>query len=379
MKKYFLITIALVPWLLSYTYGAQSGPVDPSSPQTWVFSSDSDEGGESWLGISIADVTSDRLGALKMKEEKGAEVTMVDQDAPAGKAGLQEHDVILSVNGTAVESAAQLRRMIHETPPGRVITLGLSRNGQPMNVRVQLASREKEFTMFGPNSKGIEVHVPEIHVPEIDIPSISMVMATASVRSGLTVENITPQLGEFFGIKNGSGVLVRNVEKGSRAEKAGFHAGDVIVKVNDQPVHDTSDFTHAVHSRNGNAIKIIVMRDKKEQFLNLILPEHRDSGELWNEESLENLPDVHAQSAYAVNEWNEEMAKMRPQMEMAAREQADSARKMAEDIRKSACEQQRHVREQAEKQRKELRKEQEKLRQQLDRMRQQYRERWAEI
>ena len=88
-------------------------------------------------------------------------------------------------------------------------------------------------------------------MPDIDIPSINMVVVTSSARSGLMVENITPQLGEFFGVKNGNGVLVRSVEKGSRAEKAGFRAGDVIVKVNDQPVHDTSDFTHAVKSRSG--------------------------------------------------------------------------------------------------------------------------------
>jgi serine protease Do len=207
-----------------------------------------------------------------------------------------EDDVILSMNGTPVESAAELRRMIHETPPGRVITLGLSRNGEPLTVKVKLASREQEFSMYGPNSKSFEksfeVHVPEVHIPEIDIPSITMVMATASVRSGLTVENITPQLGEFFGVKNGGGVLVRNVEKGSRADKAGFHAGDVIVKVNEQPVHDTSDFTHAVHSRNGNSVKVMVMRDRKEQFLNLVLPERKDSGELWNEESFDKLPQI---------------------------------------------------------------------------------------
>ncbi len=372
MNKYLGMMIALVPLLLSHTYAAQSGPVDPSSPQNWVFSSDNDEGGESWLGVSIADVTTDRLDALKLKEEKGAEVTMVDQDAPAGKAGLQEHDVILSINGTPVESAAQLRRMIHETPPGRVITLGLSRNGQPVSVKVQLASREKEFSMFGPKSKDFEVHVPEIHIPEIDIPSITMVMATASVRSGLTVENITSQLGEFFGLKNGNGVLVRNVEKGSRAERAGFHAGDVIVKVNDLFVHDTSDFTHAVHSRNGNAIKVLVMRDRKEQNLNLVLPESKDSGELWNEESFDGAQQIQAESAYAVNQLRSEIAKMRPQIELQAREQAESARKMVQDLRKSACEQARQVRQQTEKQREELRKEQQKLRQQVDQMRQRY-------
>ena len=378
MNKHLLLMMAIVPLLLTYSRAAQSRAVDPSS-QTWAFSSDGDEGGESWLGVSIDDVTADRLAALKLKEEKGAEVTMVDQDAPAGKAGLQQHDVILSLNGTPVESAAQLRRMIHETPPGRVITLGLSRNGQPLTVKVQLANRGKEFTMFGPESKRIEVHVPEIHMPEIDIPAITMVMATASVRSGLTVENITPQLGEFFGVRNGGGVLVRNVEKGSRAEKAGFHAGDVIVRVNDQSVHDTSDFTHAVHSRNGNSIKIVVMRDRKEQYLNLLLPEQKDSGEFWNEESFDNGRQIQAQSAYAVNQLRNEIARMRPQIELAVREQAENARKISAEVRKSVCAEHRQLLRETETQREELRKEQEQLRKQLDQLRRKYREHWAEI
>ena len=74
-----------------------------------------------YMGVDIADVTTDRLSALKLKDERGVEVTMVDQDAPAGKAGLKEHDVILSMNGTNVESGAQLRRMIRETPPSSPI------------------------------------------------------------------------------------------------------------------------------------------------------------------------------------------------------------------------------------------------------------------
>src|SRR4029077_10965829 len=110
-----------------------------------------------------------------------------------------------------------------------------------MTVKVQLADKKKEFSMNDHDMKDFHVHIPDIHIPDIDIPSINMVMVTSSARSGLTVENITPQLGEFFGVKNGNGVLVRAVDKGSRADKAGFHAGDVIVKVNDQPIHDTSD------------------------------------------------------------------------------------------------------------------------------------------
>src|SRR3984885_2052023 len=282
MRRYVLTSVALLS-LVSYLPAEQNLSVDPSG-QPWVFSSD--EGGTgAYLGVDINDVTTERLSALKLKEEKGVEVTMVDQDAPAGKAGIKEHDVVLTMNGTSIESGAQLRRMIHEMPPGRVVTFGLSRDGQPMTVKVQLGDKHQEFSM-GHSMKDFHIQMPEIHIPDIDIPSINMVVVTSSARSGLTVENISPQLGEFFGVKNGNGVLVRSVEKGSRAEKAGFRAGDVIVKVNDQPVHDTGDFSHAVRSRKGNTVSVGLMREKKEQNLNLALPERKDSS-LLEEETFE--------------------------------------------------------------------------------------------
>ena len=71
------------------------------------------------------------------------EVTMVDQDAPAGEAGLKEQDVILTLNGTDVQSVEQLRRMIRETPPGRVVALSVSRNGQAMTIKVELGDRKQ--------------------------------------------------------------------------------------------------------------------------------------------------------------------------------------------------------------------------------------------
>src|SRR6478752_2116522 len=90
--------------------------------------------GRSYLGVDIEDVTGDRVNALKLKEERGVEITMVDQDAPAGKAGLKEHDVILEFNGTPVESGEQLRRLIREIPVGRSVNLEISRDGRPMDI-----------------------------------------------------------------------------------------------------------------------------------------------------------------------------------------------------------------------------------------------------
>jgi len=374
MRRYILTSIAILPLLLGCSQAEQNWSVDPPA-QPWVFSSD--EGGtSSYLGVDITDVTTERLSALKLKEEKGVEVTMVDQDAPAGKAGIKEHDVIMTMNGTTIDSGAQLRRMIHETPAGRMVTFGLSRDGQPVTVKVQLADKHKEFAMTGPKTKGFHFEMPDIHVmPDIDIPSINMVVVTSSARSGLMVENITPQLGDFFGVKGGNGVLIRSVEKGSRAEKAGFRAGDVIVKVNDEPVHDTSDFTHAVKSRNGNSISVGVVRDKKEQNLNLALPERKEkeSGDLIEEDMDDSAIDL--ESRIELGKLRTELAKLQPQMELAA----ENARKSARDLRESMCTQQKKMREQAEKLKQQIQPEEEKLKMQLDRLRQEISGKWLEL
>ncbi|HTW31831.1 MAG TPA: PDZ domain-containing protein, partial [Candidatus Sulfotelmatobacter sp.] len=174
-------------------------------------------------------------------------------------------------------------------------------------------------------------------------------------------------------------VLVRNVEKGSRAEKAGFRAGDLIVKVNDEPVHDTSDFTHAVHSRGGNSVSVGIIRDKREQNLNLNLPERKDSGDLFNEESFDAEPLMQAQSALALMDIKDQLAKVTPDLETAARKQAEDARKMAEQLRASMLDQEKQLRQQIGKQQEQFRKEQEKLRQELDHMRQQYKAHWFDI
>src|SRR5271157_348073 len=371
MRKYALTSIVLLPLLLSFSHAAQTRSTDQSE-QSFVFSSE-DSGTTAYLGVDIADVTPERVSTLKLKEEKGVEINFVDPDGPAGKAGMKEHDVILTMNGTSVESAAQLRRMIREIPPGRVVTLGLSRDGQPVTVKVQLADRQKEFSFTGPYAKNFHVETPEIHIPEIDIPSFNMVVVTSSARSGLTVENITPQLGEFFGVKNGNGVLVRSVEKGSRAEKAGLRAGDIIVKVNNEPVHDTSDFTHAVRSRKGGSVSVSVVRDKKEQNLNLALPERKESGDLLEEDSFDE-PSFQAESALELSEVQDEVAKLRPQMELAA----ENARKSAEQLRQSLCDQQKKFREQTTEQREQFREVERQLRQQMEQMSRKLRN-WADI
>jgi len=346
VRRQILATMVLLPLLLNSGQAAQRW-TDNSSQTFGIPSEDLDA--NSYLGVGVADITTDRLGVLKLKEEHGVEVTMVDQDAPADKAGIKEHDVILTMNGTAIESKTQLQRMIHETPPGRVVTLGVSRDGQAMSIKVQLADRRNEYAVLKGKYKDKDFHVeipPIPNLPDFDIPNIGVVYVHSSMRSGVMVENLTPQLGDFFGAKSGNGVLVRSVEKGSRAEKAGLRAGDVITRVGDQFIHDTSDFTHALHSLSAGSVSVTVIRDRKEQTLTLTLPERKDSGELI-EESFE-APELDAERQLELSEVQNKLAKVRPQMELAMQVAKEESRKASEELRKNMCAWQKDMQEQAE-------------------------------
>ena len=378
------------------------------------FSGDEESTG-AYLGVDITDVTTERLSALKLKDERGVEVTMVDQDAPAGKAGLKEHDVILTMNGSNVDSGAQLRRMIRETPPGRLVTFGVSRDGQPLTIKVQLADRRKSVA-WAPRGKDFKFVVPPVPpmppMPDFDVP-VSVVVVHSSMRSGLMVENITPQLGEFFGVKSGRGVLIRSVEKGSRAEKSGFRAGDIIVRVNDQAVQDTSDFSHALRSGSSNTVTVGIIRDKKEQNLTLSLPDRKDSGGLIDESY--EVPDIEAETQIDLSEVGDEIAKMEPQMQFAIQESREAfeevkpeiekaereareeverqkpqiekaireAQSAAREAQRELCNQQQHLRREMQKMQKQLQKQQQEFlkqnRKQMERIRHEFKGEWMQI
>ncbi|HSK45896.1 MAG TPA: PDZ domain-containing protein [Candidatus Binatia bacterium] len=233
--------------------------------------------GRSYLGVDIRDVTTDRVAALKLKEERGVEITMVDADAPAGKAGLHEHDVILDFNSKAVESEEQIRRLIREVPPGRTVTLGISRDGVPMKINVQLADHGAVVAQTFPR---IVVPTPRPRDFPRNGMDLPFQIQTYSSVLGVQTESLTRQLGEYFGVKDGEGVLVRSVEKNSAAEKAGLKAGDVIVKADNEKLTDRSDLSHILRNhRTGGKMVLIVMRDKHEQTFTVTLPDRgsRDS------------------------------------------------------------------------------------------------------
>ena len=361
MRDSILKTMLMLPLLAALAYPAWCSSFDPS--ESFGYSSDEFFGGGSYLGVDTRDITADRLGPLQLKEERGVEVTMVDQDAPAGKAGLKEHDVILSINGEQIESVEQLRRVVHEIPPGRTITIGVSRNGQPVTLKAQLAGRKG----LAADAKGFNFVMPAVPavppmppMPDIEMP-LSIVVVHSSTRSGLMVENLTPQLGDFFGAKDGHGILVRSVEKGSRAEKAGFRAGDVIIRINGQPISDAGDFGHVLYDRKDNNVNVTIVRDKREQTLTLTLPERKQSDVL--EESF-GLPEIGTETHIDLSELRSQLAQVRPQMELAVRQ----IERMKPDIEKAtreACQSQGQLKNQIQQMQREIQGQRDQLRKRL--------------
>src|SRR5438445_7583892 len=93
---------------------------------------------------------------------------------------------------------------------------------------------------------------------------------------GVQTESLTRQLGEYFGVKDGEGVLVKSVEKGSAAEKAGIKAGDVIVRADNEKISDRTDLRRILRShREAGKITLGIVRDKREQNVTVDVPEAR--------------------------------------------------------------------------------------------------------
>jgi serine protease Do len=214
--------------------------------------------GTSYLGIGVAEVTPDHARTLNLKDVRGAEVSRLEENGPAAKAGVREGDVVLEYNGSPVEGVEQFVRMVRETPAGRTVKLTVWRNGAAQNLTVTVG--ERQGTVF--NTPGGTVRIPEM--PPIEIPRFEWSWQNSIL--GIEGESLgaARQLAEFFGVRDG--VLVRQVLRNTPAEKAGLKAGDVITRVDGANVGSTREITAQLRSaaRTNRTVTLTVVREKRE-------------------------------------------------------------------------------------------------------------------
>ncbi len=234
--------------------------------------------GSSWLGVETHEVTSDKAKELKLSAERGVVLGKIVPDSPAAKAGLKENDVVTEINGQRVEGAAQFRRMIHEIPAGRSIQLTVWRDGRMQTISATLGkSQERRHTMkmMTPTPGTFAFRMPEIP----DIPSMewngNMLFGGGQPRLGIDAEDLSGQLGAFFGAPEGEGILVRDVNSGSAAEKAGVKAGDVITSLNGERIRTVGELREKLSAKRDDkdrTVKLGVLRNKSEVSLSVELP-----------------------------------------------------------------------------------------------------------
>jgi S1-C subfamily serine protease len=251
---------------------------------------------QGYLGVDLRDIDNDRAAALKLKEATGAEIVMVDRDAPAGKAGLKPHDVILQMNGQQVAGEEQFRRMLHETPAGRTVSLVISRDGQQRTVSMQLADRatleqdswsrmvvpapgdddDEGYVLQGSSDHGFNSGSGFFGAFSLGSPSV-----------GVELDVLGSQLADYFGVKNGQGLLVKHVAENSPASRAGLKAGDVITSANGQTMATLNEWVKMLHANRGKQVQVTLVRNHKEQTVSLDAGNGKSHGQLVAPESLQ--------------------------------------------------------------------------------------------
>jgi len=234
--------------------------------------------GSSWLGVETHEVTADKAKELKLSAERGVVLGKIVPDSPAAKAGLKENDVVTEINGQRVEGAAQFRRMIREIPAGRSIQLTVWRGGRSQAVSATLGKseeRRRAMKMVAPTPGTFAFRMPEIP----DVPSMewngNMVFGGGQPRLGIDAEDLSGQLGAFFGAPEGEGILVRDVNSGSAAEKGGVKAGDVITSLNGERIRTVGELREKLSAKRDDkdrTVKLGVLRNKNEISLTVELP-----------------------------------------------------------------------------------------------------------
>jgi len=238
-----------------------------------------------YLGVLVSDVDSDSAPKLKLKEVRGALITLIDHDAPAGQVGLRVNDVVLELNGQRVEAAEQFGRMLREMPAGRKVSLLISRDGTTQTMEIQLCDRkvmeQDVWNKMGRQGDGGS-SAPTKGIlgsnGDSGLPGSPISFFGSTLNVGAMVEPLTRQTADFLGIQ--TGILVKQVARKSEAAAAGLKAHDVILKVGSESITTTADWDRALRSNQDKPVQVTILREGKQQVLNLQVDSKHHKSEL---------------------------------------------------------------------------------------------------
>ena len=219
----------------------------------------------SQIGVAVRDLNDEEL---KGGKTAGVVVEDVEADSPAQKAGFKTGDIVVEFDGERVRSTRQFMRLVQETVAGRTVTAAVTRAGQRVTLSVE--PRSGGAFKFFDGSSDLSFVVPKT-VPPMALkrdkfpPSFESFLGSSG-QLGIAVDELSPQLSEYFGTKEG--VLVTTVRENSNASRAGVKAGDVITSLNGGTVTTAADLRRrAQRLEGGDEFTLAIVRDKKPMTL----------------------------------------------------------------------------------------------------------------
>ena len=185
-----------------------------------------------YLGVQIGILDDKMARQFKLPDTAGALVQDVTPDSPADKAGIKVGDVIRKLDGQKVEGSAELTAAITTMNPGTTVNLEISRDGNPMSVKVTLGERPSNLTARG-SQRG---------------PS-------EGTLRGITVQNLTPDWRDQLGLPPSlRGVVITEVDPNSPGGQQGLRQGVVIQSINRQAVNSVADFSRLAAAAKGEVL-----------------------------------------------------------------------------------------------------------------------------
>jgi serine protease Do len=194
-----------------------------------------------WLGVVIQPVTPALAESLDIDKARGAIVSDVAPDSPAGEAGVKRGDVIVEVDDQPIEDARALQLRVARSSPGDEVDLAVIRDGERRSFSVELGEAKAD---------------ERIAAGELPVRG----------ELGLSVQPLTDQIAGQLGLKDVDGVVVTAVEPDSPAAQAGLRRGDVIEEVARNPVASVSQFKSAL-SKAGDVVLLLVNRSGSSMFV----------------------------------------------------------------------------------------------------------------
>ena len=197
-----------------------------------------------WIGINMGSLQPQAAEELKLSDAHGAFVYGVFRGSPADKAGIQPGDMITAVNGQKLKDSADLMMAIGNLTPGRTAELQILREGSPLNISLQVASRAGEKQLASQANKVW--------------PGFSVVKITEDIRQQLNLGNTTADL------------VIGAVDQGGPAGVAGLQSGDLITKIAGKPVHTLGEFYKVLNNSENKEIMFTIQRQDTTLIIGLV-------------------------------------------------------------------------------------------------------------